>query len=703
MSTSTAAALDLEIALLRDRLEDAEDMRRAIAANEVDGFVVGKTEPEEVVLLATASRPGQYDTARLACVTVSRTGHVLYANHHFARLTGRGLRDLYSTPIQDIVAQDDRAALNELLDHPQPDFAVEIQLAADDRRTVPVRLVTVDAGHGYVSLLVIDTSEDLRLQEAESAVEAIARGEVDAIVVGGTRVVLVHDADQSFQGLMDRMDQGAASISRDGRIHNVNEPLATMLGRSRQELLDANFFDLLSEKPLRLAATIAHAASTRPMVFEVSLARRDGTRIPAEISVSPVESDGPITLVVTDLTERHRHLRIEEETRRKDEFLAVLAHELRNPLASIRTCVEILNRSSGLGANERQSVQIMGRQTDTLVRLVDDLLDIHRLNEGKIVVRRQPIALQEVVRDAIEAANPYLLSKHLEVVVAVPEQPVYTNGDRVRLTQVLLNLLSNAAKFTPQGGRVEVSLEPATVDGASIARLTVRDNGCGIAQDQLEKIFEPYVQVSSHAYGSAGGLGLGLSVARRLIDLHHGTIRAESDGKGSGSRFILEIPRGQGAKVEAQANGPGAGEAVPTSGMRVLIVDDSHDAAESLAMLVRLSGHDVLTAYDGESALAVGRTYRPDVVFLDIGMPGLDGYSTARKIREQDWGRSIMICALTGYGQHGLESRVGTDGRFDRRFVKPIDPGAISRLLREAKPGKAAAGPPASRATLRPA
>jgi PAS domain S-box-containing protein len=686
MSTSTAAALDLEIALLRERLEDAEDMRRAITSNQLDGFVVGD-EPDQVVLLATAARPDQYDVARLPCVTVSRTGHILYANHHFAKLTGRGLRDLYSSPLHEVVTHDDRETMSKWLDDSEPDSTVEVMLGDDEGTGVPVRFVTVDVGHGYASLLVIDMREDQRLQEAESAVEAIARGEVDAIVVGGTRVVLVHDPNQSYQDLIDRVDQGAVSISRAGQIQHVNEPLAAMLGVPRQELLELNFFDLLGEKPARLAATIAKAATTRPMVFEVSLVRRDGSAIPAEISVSPVEGDGPVTLVVTDLTERNRHRRIEEETRRKDEFLAVLAHELRNPLASLRTCVEILNRSGGLGTNERHSVQIMGRQTDTLVRLVDDLLDIHRLNEGKIVVRRQPLALQEVVRDAIEAANPYLTSKKLAIQVAVPEQPVYANGDRVRLTQVLLNLLSNAAKFTSPGGRVAVSLETITGKVGPRARVVVTDNGCGIASDQLEKIFEPYVQVSGQSDGSIGGLGLGLSVARRLVDLHRGSIRAESDGRGTGSRFIIEIPQGQLAASETRPSVAVEGEQAQEPALRVLIVDDSRDAAESLAMLVRLAGHDVHTAYDGESALGIGRTYRPDVVFLDIGMPGIDGYTTARRIREQDWGRSVLICALTGYGQHGMESRVaGSDSRFDRRFVKPIDPGVVSRLLREAKP-----------------
>jgi PAS domain S-box-containing protein len=680
--TSVAAALDLEIALLRERLEDAEDMRRAITAGEVDGFVVDVGTSERVVLLETATRPSPYDNARLPCVTVSRSGHILYANHGFAKLIDRGLRELYSSPLREFVPAEHQGRLAQFLDPHAPDSAIEIELVTGHGTSVPSRLVTVDVGHGFASLLVIDTREDLRLQEAELAVDAIANGEVDAIVVGGSRVVLVHDADQSFRELIDRMDQGAASISRLGLVQNVNEPLAAMLGRQRHELLGTDFFALVREKQPRLAATVADPCSTGPLQFEVSLVRSDGSTIPVEIALVPArDDDDPVTLVVTDLTERHRHQRIEEETRRKDEFLAVLAHELRNPLASIRTCVEILHRSAGLGTNERQSVQIMGRQTGTLVRLVDDLLDIHRLNEGKIVVRRQPLSLQEVVRDAAEGIHPHVTSKRLAVEVVMPEEPVFAVGDKVRLTQVLLNLLSNAAKFTAPGGHIDVRLQ-ALEPGR--ARITVVDDGCGIAPELLEKVFEPYVQAGGQGDGTSTGLGLGLSVARRLVELHGGSIRAESAGHGAGSRFILELPTVPAAAVPAPAPVSGAAPTMPSTALRVLVVDDSRDAAESLAMLVRLAGHEALTAYDGRSAVRLGSDYRPDVVFLDIGMPGFDGFSTAQLLREQDWGRDVLVCALTGYGQHGLESRIGPDARFDRRFVKPMDPAALNRLLHEA-------------------
>lgn len=679
--TTAAAALDLEIGLLRERLADAEDMRRAISAGEVDGFVVGAGASERVVLLETAVHPTPYESARVPCVTVSRSGHILYANHGFARLIDRGLRELYSSPLEALVTPAHRDRLTRFLDAPAPDAALEVELATTDGQPWPVRVVTVDVGHGFASLLVIDTREDLRLQEAERAVAAIANGEVDAIVVGGSRVVLVHDADQSYRELIDRMDQGAASISRHGVVQNVNEPLAAMLGVQRHELLGTDFFALVREKLPRLAATVGNSANSGPLLFEVSLVRSDGSTIPVEIALVPAQADDdPVTLVVTDLTERHRHQRIEEETRRKDEFLAVLAHELRNPLASIRTCVEILHRSAGLGTNERQSVQIMGRQTNTLVRLVDDLLDIHRLNEGKIVVRRQPVTLQEVVRDATEGIHPLVSSKQLAVQVAVPEPPVVAIGDKVRLTQVLLNLLSNAAKFTAAGGRIDVRLQPLE---HGRARITVVDDGCGIAPELLEKVFEPYVQAGGQGDGTATGLGLGLSVARRLVELHGGSIRAESEGHGKGSRFILELPTVPAAAVPAPTAVPSA-TTTPSTALRVLVVDDSRDAAESLAMLVRLAGHDALTAYDGRSAVRLGSDYRPDVVFLDIGMPGFDGFSTAKLLREQAWGRDVLVCALTGYGQHGLESRVGPDARFDRRFVKPMDPAALSRLLHEA-------------------
>jgi PAS domain S-box-containing protein len=676
--------LDREIAMLRERLEGAEDMRRAIAAEELDGFVVGEDDDApRVVLLESALRAEHARGGALPLVTVSRAGTILHANQLFAALVGRPLRELYRKLIADLVTDDSRAGVRSFLDPPVPDSSIEVKFSRDGRAPVATRLVALDVGHGAAAFLAVEVEPEDVQSIAEHALEAIRRGEIDGIVVGGENVLLVNEADRSYREIVDRMDQGAVGITRQGDVLYVNEPFARMLGTDRSSLLGSSLFERLDGGSQKLRAFLDEPTSGKAY-FEVSLRGADDARIPAGVSIEPAAGDAPLTLVLTDLTERRRHRKIEEETRRKDEFLAVLAHELRNPLASIRTCVEVLSLSTGLEEKERYSAEIIGRQTDTLVRLVDDLLDIHRLNEGKIVIRRQPVRLDEVVGNAIEAANPYVTQRRLKLDVTRPDVPVIVDGDKVRLTQVLLNLLTNAAKFTPQAGTVSVIIESAVGADGPRARVTVTDTGRGIEADLLEKIFDPYVQVGGAIDGAAGGLGLGLSVARRLMHLHGGSIHAESDGSGHGSRFVLELPVCTATVEETEpafAHPPLRHE---ERKLRVLVADDTRDAADSLAMLLNMSGHEARTVYDGAQALAVGREFRPDVVFLDIGMPVMDGYAAAQRIRAEEWGRAVTLYALTGYGHDNDRLKRSVDVGFDRHFVKPIDPDVVSQVLEQA-------------------
>ncbi|HXW10770.1 MAG TPA: ATP-binding protein, partial [Steroidobacteraceae bacterium] len=500
------------------------------------------------------------------------------------------------------------------------------------------------------------------------------------------------DADRSYRDLVERIGQGAVSLTHRGEVLYANEPFGAMLGLRREDVLGRDFLALVEDGAGRLQAFLADPAPERG-TMELTLRRKGGEPLPVAVSAEVVPGrDVAATLVLTDLTERRRHVKIQEETRRKDEFLAVLAHELRNPLASIRTCVQILEGSKALAGHDQQAVQIIGRQGATLVRLVDDLLDIHRLNEGKIVVRREPIAVREIVDDAVDAARPYLTTGRLRLEVRTPEQALHVEGDKVRLVQVLLNLLSNAAKFTPRDGLVCVDVEPvaALAGRPAAARITVTDNGRGIEATQLESIFEPYVQLGTAGETPASGLGLGLSVARRLVELHGGTIRAESAGSDRGSRFLLELPTCQASSIDASATPEAAPEAAGPR-LRVLIADDNRDAAESLAMLVRLSGHDVRTVHDGRQALTAGESFRPDIVFLDIGMPVLDGYDTARSWRAARWGEGSKLYALTGYGQGEDRQRRSREAGFDGHFVKPIDPDHVLKLLQDTS-----GAPPAS-------
>jgi PAS domain S-box-containing protein len=694
--------LDREIAQLRERLEGAEEMRRVVGSESRDERSQA-TVVAPVALLA-APKPARASAAgessAPATVTVSEAGNVLHANQRFAAFTGRTLRELYSLPIADLVVAADRRRLGELLDSGRCDATLDVVVLRPDGTRRPARFATIDVAHGSTSFLLVDLEEEFRRNDAESAVAAISTGDIDAVVVGGEQVILVADADRSYRDLVERIGQGAVSLTQRGEVLYANEPLATMLGLRREDVLGRDFLALVEDGAARLQAFLADPTPERG-AMELTLRRKGGEPVPVAVSAEVVPGcDIAATLVLTDLTERRRHVKIQEETRRKDEFLAVLAHELRNPLASIRTCVQILESSKALTGHDRQAVSIIGRQGATLVRLVDDLLDVHRLNQGKIVVRREPLAVREIVDDAVDAARPYLTARRLRLEVRLPEQPLHVEGDKVRLVQVLLNLLSNAAKFTPPEGLVCVDVEQAAARAGRQpgARISVTDNGCGIEAAQLESIFEPYVQLGAAGEAHASGLGLGLSVARRLVELHGGTIRAESAGSGRGSRFVLELPTCEACSADSRA-APGAAPAESGGRLRVLIADDNRDAAESLAMLVRLSGHDVRTVHDGREALTTGESFLPNIVFLDIGMPVLDGYDTARSWRAAPWGDGSKLYALTGYGQGEDRQRRSREAGFDGHFVKPIDPDHVLKLLQDtsqALPGCATAAVPAN-------
>ncbi|MFO0748089.1 MAG: response regulator [Myxococcota bacterium] len=370
-----------------------------------------------------------------------------------------------------------------------------------------------------------------------------------------------------------------------------------------------------------------------------------------------------------DVTTRKRaELELEQEARRKDEFLATLAHELRNPLAPIASCVQMMRRGE-LGPELREKNRmILDRQVSHLVRLVDDLLDVSRVSRGAITLDLQHVDLAEVVRSTLDAAALRSSGHTIVVDVGVGPGPKVA-GDAVRLAQVLSNLVANAVKFTPPDGRIEVTL----VDSDPV-ELTVRDTGRGIAAADLERVFEMFVQVAPDR--SSQGLGIGLSLARRLVELHQGSIVARSEGLGRGTAMVVRLPR------VAPAPAPEVPRAAAApSRLRVLIIDDNADAADILTILLELEGHEPKTAYDGLSGIALGEAFEPDIVLLDLGMPGIDGYETARRIRLSEWGRRARLVALTGWGQASDRQRTAAAG-FDGHLVKPVEQDALVAELR---------------------
>jgi len=367
---------------------------------------------------------------------------------------------------------------------------------------------------------------------------------------------------------------------------------------------------------------------------------------------------------------------LREADRRKDEFLATLAHELRNPLAPIRQAALISQSATATEAQKRWSHDVISRQVQHMSLLLDDLLDVSRITRGTLELRRKPTELGAIVEAAVETARPAIDAKRHELLVDIPTTAVRFSADPLRLAQVLSNLLTNAAKYTDPEGQIRVA---AGVSNGTLT-VSVTDSGIGIPPEDITGVFAMFSQVKSTRDRSEGGLGIGLALARGLVELHNGTLEARSRGVGFGSEFIVRLPL---TRTEAQSSQPAGGQRGPRpSSRKVLIADDNRDAAESLAVLLRMDGHDVTIAYDGPQALAMLAQTRPEVALLDIGMPGLNGYEVARRVRHL--GSAVTLIAVTGWGQDRDKAQAREAG-FDHHFTKPVDPARLSELLREGR------------------
>jgi signal transduction histidine kinase/ActR/RegA family two-component response regulator len=382
--------------------------------------------------------------------------------------------------------------------------------------------------------------------------------------------------------------------------------------------------------------------------------------------------------VAIENTQLYQALR--EADRRKDEFLATLAHELRNPLAPLRNGLEVLRLA---GQNEEladQARTMMERQLSQMVHLIDDLLDLSRISRGKIELRRERVELIKAVQQAVEASRPIIEQAGHELTMEGPSGLILVDADVTRLAQVFSNLLNNAAKYTPPGGRIRLTIWSEENE----AVVSVRDNGIGIPADMLPKVFDIFTQVDRHLDRSQGGLGIGLSIVKRLLEMHGGSVEAKSGGHGNGSEFIIRLPLMRHVVNLQTAESEVSTMPCPR---RVLVVDDNHDAAESLAMLLMLMGSEVKTAHNGLEALKLAADYLPELILLDIGMPVMNGYETARSIRQKAWGSKVVLVALTGWGQDE-DRHKSEEAGFDLHMTKPIEPSAINRILERLKKEK---------------
>jgi len=400
--------------------------------------------------------------------------------------------------------------------------------------------------------------------------------------------------------------------------------------------------------------------------------------------------------ILREITERKRIERqlydmlieLKEGDRNKNEFLALLAHELRGPLAPMRNGLELLQRAGGDEVIRRKAHEMMVRQLGQLVHLVNDLLDLGRISRGQIEIRREPIDLASVMRQAADACAPLAAAASHALIVSMPPEPIYLDGDAARLAQVFGNLLQNACKYTEPGGRIEFR----GVRRGPEAVLSIKDNGLGIPPEKLQTIFNMFVQVNHAPERSQGGLGIGLAVAKRLVELHGGSIEAKSAGSGTGSEFIVRLPVRSEAHGTVNASAPPA--VVASQPRRVLVVDDNSDTATSLATLLRLAGHDTYTASEGHEALASAEMWQPDVILLDLGLPNLSGYDVCRRIRQRPWAKNAVVVAVTGWGAPE-DRRKSAEAGFDAHLLKPPDYPALMRVIamRERRSGQAAGLP----------
>lgn len=390
---------------------------------------------------------------------------------------------------------------------------------------------------------------------------------------------------------------------------------------------------------------------------------------PAPVDAKDVVADGEVAAL------QHSARSLREADRRKDEFLAVLAHELRNPLAPIRVGVEVLRQRAGDPHAVDDVRGVIERQVAHLVRLVDDLLDVSRITRGQWPLRRQVADLGDVLRTAIESTRPSIDAAGLRFTVSLPATPLRVTGDPVRLAQVVGNLLANAAKYTEPGGHVWLT---AALEGERIV-VAVRDTGIGLTAEQCASVFDMFSQTARGRERAQGGLGIGLALVQEIVTRHGGRVDVRSDGPGCGSTFTVSLPSSDDA-VPAAVAAVDPVAAPAGRPWRVLLVDDVQDAADSLATMLTLMGHETRTAYDGRAAVEVAEAFRPDLMVLDIGLPIFDGFEVARRVRQAPWGRHAVLVALTGWAQDGAR-RHGLEAGFDHYWTKPVEPQAIEALL----------------------
>ena len=490
---------------------------------------------------------------------------------------------------------------------------------------------------------------------------------------------LLSQSEANLRAIFDNVLDAIIKINEQGIIESVNAAAENIFGFSIGELSGSPISRLLPKLDWNEGQLIHPNSDNEKQMAgirrELEGVKKSGSSFPVDLGISEI-SRQPRCFIITvhDITERKQtEIAFQQADHRKNEFLAMLGHELRNPLAPIRNAVQVLKAQSAANPTLDLCRKIIDRQVSHMALLLDDLLDVARIKQDKIVLKMDRFDFSEIIDSAIETVHPLIESRKQELAVSRPDIPMWVQGDRVRLTQALSNLLNNAAKYTDEGGKIALKM----IQEADDLVITVQDNGSGITPEILPHIFEIFIQADSSLARSQGGLGIGLTLTRRLVEMHGGTVSASSAGDRQGSEFVIRLPLFNAPSL-MQAPQP---EVAPSlAKLRILLIDDNADVSESLALLLQLEGHEVDTADCGLKGIEKAQAFRPQVVLLDIGLPDISGYEVARRLRELPETRQAFLVAISGYGQSEDLEQSKSAG-FDRHLLKPVDPSRLSDLL----------------------
>jgi PAS domain S-box-containing protein len=617
---------------------------------------------------------GTFENAAIGIAHVGLDGRWLKVNQAICQITGYAAEELERISFTDITHPDDvqldLSLVAQLLAGEIVNYAMEKRYLRKDGSVVWAHLT--------VSLLRDADGKPLHFI---SAIEDISRKKVSEEELNRQRhfIERLTHLMPSVLYVFDLVKQ---------RNIWVNRPASPDEGQRNPDDLDleADFLNAVDpEDQQRLADHFSRLAVCQDgEVLECTyrVRRRDGQRrwlrsSHAPFARAPNGRVREIVGVATDVTHaRQIENTLRDADQKKDNFIATLAHELRNPLAPIRNAVDVMRRVGAVDPKLNWCRDLIDRQVAQMAHLVEDLLDVSRINNGKLTLRTERLEMATVIEQAIETARPYIDAAGHELILELPSPPIVLDGDLTRLAQVFSNLLINAAKYTDGKGTIRLRVE--AMHDAVVVR--VHDTGIGIAPEHLPNVFDMFGQVTSALARSQGGLGIGLSLIKGLVEMHGGQITALSEGVGTGSEFVVRLPRPSEYPNSGTVATSRSGESTINSTYRILIADDSRDSADSLAMLLQMAGHEVRIAYDGEAALQLAEQYRPDAMLLDIGMPRFNGYQVSQQIRSQPWGKSMILIAQTGWGQD-RDRELSRSAGFDHHLVKPVDPSVLETLL----------------------